>query len=143
MDRREFAALAATAPLMNDARFAIRDSRTSSFELEEKSIAELQEMMTGGRMTSRRLVDLYTRRIAELDGRKHLNHVLQLNPEARQIADDLDRERRAGQLRGPLHGIPILIKDNIATADQMETTAGSLALVGARPPRDSFLAQKL
>ena len=144
MDRREFAALSATAPLARLADHSpLPIAHSPPFELEEKTIAELQQMMTSGRMTSRRLVDLYTRRIAELDGQKHLNHVLQVNPDARQIADDLDRERRAGRTRGPLHGIPILIKDNIATADQMETTAGSLALVGAKPPRDSFLAARL
>ncbi len=148
MDRREFVArTSATAVLasgMGTGESAAELVPPPAFELSEKSIAELQAQMTAGHMTSRRLVDLYTRRIADLDQRgPRLNHVLQVNPDARSIADDLDRERRAGHVRGPLHGIPILIKDNIATADQMETTAGSLALLGAKPPRDSTLARKL
>ncbi len=146
MDRREFvertaagAAIAATSKTG-----ARREAPPPEFALSEKSIAELQEQMTAGRTTSRRLVDQYTRRIHDLDrAGPRLNHVLEVNPDARQIADQMDAERRAGRARGPLHGIPILIKDNIATADQMETTAGSLALVGAKPPRDSFVAQKL
>lgn len=142
MKRREFVATGAAIAAMPRTSRAIEPP--PSFELEEKPIAELQAMMTAGRMTSRRLVDLYTRRIADLDQRgPRLNHVLEVNPDARSIADQMDQERRAGRLRGPLHGVPILIKDNIATNDRMETTAGSLALVGAKPPRDSFMAQKL
>ena len=149
MDRREFGMLsAAAATAAYDVRRATYDGKADTaqggFALSEVSIAELQEQMTSGRTTSRRLVDAYTRRIADLDQRgPRLGHVLEVNPDARQIADQLDAERRAGRVRGPLHGIPILIKDNIATADRMETTAGSLALVGAKPPRDAFLAQKL
>ncbi len=149
MNRREFGQrTAAGIAMAAKGRGSRIDDRESSpppaFELEEKTVAELQDMMSAGRMTSRRLVDLYTRRIADLDQRgPHLNHVLQVNPEARQIADQLDQERRAGRTRGPLHGVPILVKDNIATADQMETTAGSLALVGAKPPKDSTIARKL
>ena len=146
MDRREFversAAGVAVAHLEAGSRGGL--AQAGSFALSEVSIAELQEQMTSGRTTSRRLVDAYTRRIADLDQRgPRLGHVLEVNPDARQIADQLDAERRAGRVRGPLHGIPVLIKDNIATADRMETTAGSLALLGAKPPRDSFLAQKL
>ncbi|HEY2804448.1 MAG TPA: amidase [Gemmatimonadales bacterium] len=149
MDRREFgkrtAAGAAIALKSRESGIGNRESPpVPAFELEGKTLAELQEEMTAGRITSRRLVDLYTRRIADLDQRgPHLNHVLQVNPDARSIADDLDRERHAGRTRGPLHGIPVLIKDNIATLDQMETTAGSLALSGAKPPKDSTIARKL
>lgn len=148
MNRREFVERSAAASALGiTARPGRHDEAQvaqASFALEEVPIAELQARMTAGRTTARRLVDQYTARIADLDQRgPRLGHVLQVNPEARQIADQLDQERRAGRLRGPLHGIPILIKDNIATADQMETTAGSLALLGARPPRDSTLARKL
>src|ERR671932_2847025 len=87
---------------------------------------------------------MYLKRIEEVDRRgPALNSVIETNPEALSIADALDRERRAGRVRGPLHGVPVLIKDNVATADRMETTAGSLALVGARPGRDAFVAQRL
>ncbi len=114
------------------------------FELRELTIAQLREGMERGRYTARRLVELYSQRIEALDGRgPRLGHVLEINPDAPRIAADLDAERRAGRVRGPLHGVPILIKDNVATADRMQTTAGSLALVGVTPPRDSFLARKL
>lgn len=112
--------------------------------LPEATIAELQAEMTAGRLTSRRLVDFYTRRIASLDGRgPRLGHVLEVNPEAASIAADLDAERRTRGPRGPLHGIPVLLKDNIATADRMQTTAGSYAMLGVRPPRDGTLAARL
>jgi amidase len=109
--------------------------------VEEKSITQLQEAMRSGVMTSRALVEAYRARIAEMD--KELRSVIELNPDALSIADALDAERKSGKTRGPLHGIPILIKDNVGTADKMETTAGSLALVGARPPRDAFLVERL
>ena len=150
MKRRRFVeTLAASAALTGKrmGRAAIRQSPAASqqpFALEDVPVATLQEWMTSGRTTARRLVDQYAARIAALDQRgPRLNHVLQLNPDARAIADQLDAERRAGRVRGPLHGIPVLIKDNIATADQMETTAGSLALLGVKPPRDSFVARRL
>ncbi len=147
MDRREFVGdVAAGAAVVATGRTPARPAppQDGRFELSEVDIAELQRRMTDGRTTARRLVDQYTARIDRLDrGGPRLGHVLEVNPEARSIADELDRERRAGRVRGPLHGIPILIKDNIATADRMETTAGSLALVGARPPRDSTLARRL
>jgi amidase len=114
------------------------------FELEEITIAELQAGMNSLKFTARSLVEKYQARIAEID--KHgpgLNSVIEMNPEAIAIAEGLDRERKAKGPRGPLHGIPILIKDNIATADRMMTTAGSLALVGAKPAKDAFIAQKL
>ena len=112
--------------------------------LPEATIVELQAELTAGRLTSRRLVEFYTRRITSLDGRgPRLGHVLEVNPEAASIAADLDTERRARGPRGPLHGIPVLIKDNIVTADRMQTTAGSYALLGVRPPRDGTVAAKL
>jgi amidase len=114
------------------------------FPLEEKTIAELQEMMTSGAVTSESLVTLYLKRIDEIDrGGPSLNSVIETNPDALAIARDLDRERREKGPRGPLHGIPILIKDNIDTADKMETTAGSLALLGSKPARDAFVVDRL
>ena len=100
--------------------------------------------MKSGKFTARSLVEKYSSRIDELDKRgPAVNAVIELNPDALSIADALDQERKTKGTRGPLHGIPVLIKDNIATADRMMTTAGSLALVGSKPPRDSFVAQKL
>jgi amidase len=114
------------------------------FELDEITISELQEGMKSGRFTARSLVGKYSARIAEIDkGGPAVNSVIEMNPDAPAIADALDQERKTKGPRGPLHGIPVLIKDNIATADKMMTTAGSLALVGAKAPNDSFLAQKL
>src|SRR5499425_1246070 len=114
------------------------------FELDEITIAELQDGMNSGRFTARSLVEKYSARIDEVD--KHgpaVNAVIEMNPDAMSIADGLDRERKAKGPRGPLHGVPVLIKDNIDTADRMQTTAGSLALVGSKPARDSYVAQRL
>jgi amidase len=114
------------------------------FELEEITLSELQDGMKSGRFTARSLVEKYSARIDEID--KHgpaVNAVIEINPDALAIADALDQERKSKGSRGPLHGIPVLIKDNIATADRMMTTAGSLALVGSKPTKDSFVAQKL
>jgi amidase len=115
-----------------------------SFELDEITIAELQDGMKSGRFTARSLVEKYTARIAEIDKNgPAINSVIEMNPEAEAIADVLDEERKAKGSRGALHGIPVLIKDNIGTSDRMMTTAGSLALVGSRPPKDSAVAQRL
>jgi amidase len=113
----------------------------SDFELEEATIAQLQDAIRTGARTSRSICAAYLARIAELNPKLHA--VLEANPDALAIADRLDAERKAGYTRGPLHGIPVLIKDNIATADKMLTTAGSLALVGATPPRDAPLVARL
>jgi amidase len=114
------------------------------FELDEITISELQDGMNSGKFTARSLVEKYRSRIEEIDKRgPAVNAVIELNPEAEAIADALDQERKARGARGPLHGVPVLIKDNIDTADRMMTTAGSLALVGSKPPKDSFVAQKL
>jgi amidase len=116
-----------------------------AFELDDVTIAQLQDAMTTGRHTSRALVELYLARIEEIDrSGPALHSVIEVNPDALSIADGLDAERRSRGARGPLHGIPILIKDNIDTADRMMTSAGSLALAGAAAPRrDAFIAQKL
>jgi len=107
----------------------------------EKSIAELQTLMAAGELTSRDLTQGYLRRIRDLNGLLHA--VIEVNPQAGALAAQCDAERRAGQIRGPLHGIPILVKDNIATGELMQTTAGSLALVGSRVPGDAPLAERL
>jgi amidase len=97
--------------------------------------------MQGGEFTARALAEAYLERIAAVD--PLLGAVLEVNPDALAIAEALDAERKATGARGPLHGIPVLLKDNVATADRMQTTAGSLALVGVKPPRDAALVQRL
>ncbi|MFN2633133.1 MAG: amidase [Thermoanaerobaculia bacterium] len=115
-----------------------------AFELEEATFSDLQNRMRSGADTSRSLVSRYLARIDALDRRgPRLRAVIDVNPDASAIADALDAERRNGRVRGPLHGIPILIKDNIGTADRMTTTAGSLALEGSIPPADSAVARQL
>jgi amidase len=114
------------------------------FDLEEATLAELQKKIQSGDESARSLVAKYTRRIESLDTRgPSLHLVIELNPDAEEIAARLDAERASKGLRGPLHGIPVLIKDNIGTADRMTTTAGSLALEGSIPQRDAFVARKL
>jgi amidase len=114
------------------------------FELEEMTVLELQRGMESGRFTSAGLVERYQRRITEVDQHgPRLKSVIELNPDALTIATELDRERKAKGPRGPLHGIPILIKDNIDTHDRMTTTAGSLALAGSIAPRDAFIVERL
>ncbi|WNG60548.1 amidase [Archangium gephyra] len=119
--------------------------RAGSFELEEVTVSELQAAMQSGRFTSQGLAERYLARIQTLDreGEFPLKSVIELNPDALAIATALDEERKAKGPRGPLHGIPVLIKDNIGTADKMQTTAGSLALVGAVPSRDAFVVERL
>jgi Asp-tRNA(Asn)/Glu-tRNA(Gln) amidotransferase A subunit family amidase len=120
------------------------DPASGGFEFAETTVAELQEAMHSGRLTSRALTAAYLARIDALDRRgPELRAVLEINPEALAIADSLDAERRAGRVRGPLHGIPVLVKDNIDTGDRMTTTAGSLALEGLRAGRDAFIVERL
>ncbi len=108
------------------------------------TVQQLQDAMASGRYTSHRLVELYLARITAIDRQgPELRSVIELNPDALTIADALDAERRSGRVRGPLHGIPVLIKDNINTGDRMMTTAGSLALAGAGAPHDAFVAARL
>jgi amidase len=126
------------------AALAGSDDHVPPFAFEERTIAELQAAMTAGRLSSRRLTQAYLRRIRRIDlSGIQLNSVIEVNPDAVEIAAALDAERRRGKVRGPLHGIPILVKDNYATRDKMETTAGSLALVGAEVPRDAFVIRQL
>jgi amidase len=117
-----------------------------AFELDEITISDLQNGMKSGKFTAHSLVEKYSARIEEIDKDKHgpaINSILELNSDALSIAGALDEERKAKGPRGPMHGIPVLIKDNIDTADRMMTTAGSLALVGSKPLQDSYVAQKL
>jgi amidase len=116
----------------------------AGINVEEMGVAELQAAMTAGHLDAESLVQKYLARIQAIDRTgPTLRSVQEINPDAIPIARALDEERKAGRVRGPLHGIPILVKDNIATADKMETTAGALALVGARPREDSTIAQRL
>jgi amidase len=128
------AASAAVAPI----------AQQRPFDLEEASIAVLQRRMETGQETARSLTEKYLARIDAVDrGGPELRSIIEVNPDALAIADSLDAERRSSGARGPLHGIPIVIKDNIATADRMMTTAGSLALMGVKPPKDAFIVTQL
>ncbi len=113
----------------------------SDFDLEDATVAQLQDAMRTGARTARSICAAYLARIAQLDPQIH--SVLETNPDALAIADRLDAERKANRVRGPLHGIPVLVKDNIATGDRLMTTAGSLALAGVTPPRDAPLIARL
>lgn len=117
---------------------------TGDFELNEATINDLQEKMTAGKYTSVQITELYLQRIAQIDkAGPVLNAVIEINPDAVAIARQMDDERKAGKTRGPLHGIPVLIKDNIDTADKMKTTAGSLALANNIATKDAFIVTKL
>ena len=148
MDRRTFlsAGLAGGAAMLAGGLGSVAHGFDQNVDLDDRlwidaSITQLQRRMDSGRLTSRDLTRAYLQRIASLNGL--LGAVIQTNPEAIGIATRLDTERRQGRTRGPLHGIPILLKDNIATADQMQTTAGSLALVNSRVPDDAVVAARL
>lgn len=124
---------------------AILPTPPRAFELDEMTIAELQNGMKSGKYTAVSLAKKYLQRIQEIDKQgPRINSVIEINPDALAIAAALDRERKQkGSSRGPLHGIPILIKDNIDTADRMMTTAGSLAMIGSRPAQDAFIVKRL
>src|SRR5579863_6859263 len=144
LNRRSFlecglsaAAASLALPHVAGARSAAA-ARVKSFELDEVTITELQARLQSGELTARILAGKYLERIAEIDKRgPAVNAVIELNPDALAIADALDAERRQRGPRGPLHGIPILLKDNMGTADRMTTTAGSLALAGFAPGKDA------
>src|SRR5688572_16270897 len=144
MKRRNFLQTTATALTVAIAKPASSFTPPPAFELEELTIPELQQGLQSGKYTSRSLVEKYSERINDIDKRgPKLNSVIELNPDSEGIAAALDRERKERGPRGPLHGIPILIKDNIDTHDKMMTTAGSLALIGAKPFQDAFIVKKL
>lgn len=118
--------------------------KTAGFSLREKTIDQLQQMMKNGEQTSEAITQAYLEEIGRIDGGANgLHSVIELNPEALDIARETDKERRQGKIRGPLHGIPVLIKDNIDTADRMHTTAGSLALADNIAQKDAFIVQQL
>jgi amidase len=135
---------AALLPALGGAEEAAAPLPVASFELDEVSISALQDGMSSGKYTARSIAERYLARIEAIDRQgPAINSVIEINPEALAVADARDKERAAGKVRGPLHGIPILVKDNIDTADKMMTTAGSLALVGWKPPQDAAVVQKL
>src|SRR5437870_2442028 len=144
--RRKFlgtTALSSAALLSGGITSLLRQSALAAagFDFVEKSLLELQDAITAGQLTSRELTRGYTRRVQALNPLLH--SVIELNPNAIAIATQLDTERRQGHVRGPLHGIPLLVKDNIATDDQMQTTAGSLAIYGNHVPGDAVIIQQL
>ncbi len=142
IDRREFlqkSALAGTAMLIGS---KMSFGASIDVNLEDATVTGLQGAMASGQATARKIAEGYLARIAEID--KKLNSIIELNPDAMMIADQMDKERKAGKTRGPLHGIPVVIKDNIDTADKMKTTAGSLALLNAPTPmKDAFIVKQL
>ncbi len=140
LNRREFIGVGAAAWVGTLA--AGTGAAARAFDIEEATVAELMLAMQKGEVTARDLVAAYVARIGRFD--KQINSIIELNPDAAAIAATLDRERRSGKIRGPLHGIPVLLKDNIDTADKMKTTAGSLALIDAPPPKqDAVLVTRL
>jgi amidase len=158
MNRRSFigsAALAGAGTLVGQAGCARAGTENTppppqaapdyaSFELDDATVEGLQAAMQSGQRSARSITELYLARIEALNEKgPELRAIIEVNPDALQIADQLDAERKAGTVRGPLHGIPVALKDNIDTHDRMTTTAGSLALEGSIPPRDSFVAEKL
>jgi amidase len=155
MNRRNFLRLATVggvsafiSPALSGTPGAINNvrqvRRIKSFGMEELTVAQLQALVDCGKTTSVSLTRKYLARIEAIDRRgPRLNAVIELNPDALAIASELDKERKIKGRRGPLHGIPVLIKDNIDTHDRMTTTAGSLALKGSIPPKDSFVVQQL
>ncbi len=148
MKRRAFlassVAAAAASQIACEYVPAAPSSSPAGFELDEISLADLAAGLERGKWTSARVVELYIGRINAIDGSgPQLGSVLALNPDAASIASQLDQERKNGHVRGPLHGIPILLKDNIETSDRTSTTAGSLALADWRAPQDAVVAARL
>ena len=128
----------------NKAQKANASTSPEDFELNEITIDALQQKMKSGEYTSRSITEMYLKRINDVDKNGHsVNAVIELNPDALSIADNMDNERKAGKVRGPLHGIPVLIKDNIDTGDKMMTTAGALALEGNKASKDAFIIKQL
>ncbi len=146
LNRRQLVAASVASGIAAAARplDAAAPKADKPFELAEATIADLQAGMQSGKWSARALTEKYLARIEAIDrGGPALKSVIEVNPDALAIADALDKERREKGARGPLHGIPVLVKDNIDTADRMATTAGSLALVGARPAKDAFVVKRL
>ncbi len=133
-------------PINDEVQSRSADSANQApvIDLEELTTTDLQKKMSTGEYTSTSITKAYLARIKEIDrGGPGLNSVIELNPDALVIAEGLDNERKRGKIRGPLHGIPILVKDNISTGDKMMTTAGSLALMGNHAREDAFIIKQL
>jgi len=145
LSRRDlFLGAAAATVALGVSRHAAAAPDVRPFEYDDVTIADLVEQLKSGSLSSRVLTAKYLDRITDIDRRgPALSSVIEVNPDAMEIAESLDRERRDKGSRGPLHGVPVLIKDNIDTKDKMQTTAGSLALIGGKPAKDSTVARKL
>jgi amidase len=142
MKRRDFLSAATIAGVGTAIGGSAFGQRAAARSLEEATVAELSAMMQKGQMTSEQITTWYLARIRTID--PQINSMIEINPDAIAIAREKDRERRNRMLKGPLHGIPVVIKDNIDTADKMKTTAGSLALMDAPPPKqDAFIVKRL
>lgn len=142
MKRREFIRDAGLAAFGTFALTRGTFGASPAIAAQNATVAGLQSAMASKDMTSAQLVDFYLKRIATVD--KQINSIIELNPDARIIAAQMDRERKSGKVRGPLHGIPVVLKDNIDTADKMKTTAGSLALADdPTPKKDAFIVSRL
>ncbi|MBA4120955.1 MAG: amidase [Acidobacteria bacterium] len=144
--RREFLQASAAASVAltfsNNAKAQNKNLSEPNAELREMTIGELQAKMKSGELSAEKIVEKYIERIRQID--PQIRSIVELNPDVERIAVELDRERKAGRLRGALHGIPVLLKDNIDTIDKMKTTAGSLALMDAPTPKqDAFLVSQL
>jgi amidase len=154
MKRRKFlqsgvigGAMVIANPVLSNAKENLKSESAASFamqafELEEITAARLQEGMKAGKFSARSIAEKYLSRIEAIDKRT-VNAIIEINPDALEIAESLDKERKEKGARSPLHGIPVLIKDNIDTADRMKTSAGSLALANSTAPKDSFIAGRL
>src|SRR5262249_11782016 len=135
--------LLATAAAAAASKLEAQAAPVPKFELDEVTLAQLRTGLDSGKFTSKQLVEMYSQRIAEIDKRgPHINAIIEMNPDAMALAQNADDERKPGK-PGPLQGTPVLIKDNIGTADKMSTTAGSLALADSHSPKDSFVAAQL
>jgi amidase len=154
MKRRKFlqnSSMLAAAPLLvqscnpsSDQQEAETQPVEEVFPLEELTIDELQRKMQSGELTARSITEMYLKRIEAIDKNgPTINSVIEINPDALSIADAMDEERKSGRIRSYMHGIPVLIKDNINTADKMQTTAGSLALEGNIASTDAHIVKQL
>ena len=144
INRRDFLQIgfSGSAALMMSKNIKAGKTGPNAFDVEEKTIADLQKAMNSGEVTAKQLAESYLARIRSIDPK--INSIIEVNPDALKIAEAMDKERSSGKTRGPMHGIPVVIKDNIDTADNMRTTAGSLALVDApKPKKDAFVVQQL
>jgi amidase len=142
MKRREFIKLATVTTVAATMANAQTQNIRTPFDLEEATVLDLQAKIKTGEMSAKEIAQAYLKRISEVD--KDLNSIIELNPDALEIADKMDAERKSGKVRSAIHGIPILLKDNIDTADKMHTTAGSLALYDSpTPSKDAFIVRQL